>query len=335
MKQGGDLNMGHTSTQISINGNLTIPQHKPDIKSILRVTTTPVIDTIVTMQKKVIFLGHVRICVEYVACAHDGSQPIYFIAFKIPFNGLFCHRNARANLKACLKTKILFEHYDIVDPRTIRKVLTLKLCLHKFIRIKKYTPISCSESGNCDEEVCSSEPQFCCNEPLYPICKEDLPPHPICEDKPCPPGCKDKPHYLDCKKEPLYPICKDDPPQHQNCEDKPHPSGCKDKPHNLGCKNEPLYPVCKVDPPHHSIFGDKPYPSGKDKSHSLGYKSEPLYPAYMESPPHYPIYKDEFYPPGYNNKTPTNSNDDEAVQYGEFHFPQSIQLVYNRESGVP
>lgn len=278
--------MGHTSTQISVNGNLAIPQHKPDIKSILRVTTTPVIDTTVTMQKKIMFVGHVRICVEYVASTHNGTQPIYFAAFKIPFNGLFCHRYARANLKACLKTKILFQHYDIIDPRTIKKDITLKLCLHKFIRIKKYVPAHCSEAGNIGEHVCSSEPQICCNKPLYPVCKE----------KPYSPAGKGKKHHGGYKKKPLYSAYMEEPPHHLICKHKPYPAGSKGKAHYIGCKNKPQHYVCKEGPPYNSIS------------------------------------KDEIYQVGANNKLHT-SMDNEVIQYGEFYLPQSIQRVYDRESG--
>ncbi|QDR82809.1 DUF3794 domain-containing protein [Sporomusa termitida] len=328
--------MGHTATQISVNGNLTIPQHKPDIKSILRVTTTPIIDTTVTMQKKVIFIGHVRICVEYVACAQDGTQPIYFIAFKIPFNGLFCHRYARANLKACLKTKILFQHYDIIDPRTIRKIITLKLCLHKFIRIKKYTPKHCSYLGNIDEHICSSKPQFCCNEPLYSACKEESPHHSTCEDEAYPPDYKAKTHYLGCKNESVYPACKAESAYHSTCEDEAYPPDYKAKTHYLGYKNESVYPACKEEPSYHPACEDEAYPPDcKDKTHYLGCKNEALYPAYKEGPPHHPIGKNKLYHSGFKNKHKNCSKDNEVIKYGEFYLPQSIRLVNTRKSAAP
>lgn len=43
-------------TQISVNGILTVPQHKPDIQSILRVCTTAKIDKTITIRKKIFLL---------------------------------------------------------------------------------------------------------------------------------------------------------------------------------------------------------------------------------------------------------------------------------------
>lgn len=198
--------MGRTCTQITIHGDLTIPQHKPDIERILRVTTTPIIDKTVTRCKQIIFRGYVRICVEYVTCPQEGIQPIYFVAFKIPFNGLLCHRFSRERLQACLKTKLLFQDFELIDPRNIKKLITLKLYVHKFTRVKKYTPL-CSGDNiggvNIVKPICPVEKPDCCKKIQTPVCKEKHHHHSSCKKESYSDGCKQ-----------LHPVCKADPPQY-------------------------------------------------------------------------------------------------------------------------
>ncbi|MEL7636071.1 MULTISPECIES: DUF3794 domain-containing protein [Sporomusa] len=161
--------MGRKSTQVSITDKLSIPCHKPDIESILRVTTTPIIDKTVTMHKKVIFSGHILVCVEYVACVPDGTQPVHFVSFSIPFGGLICHRFLCEKLKACLKAKFLFHECHLIDPRTIKKVIALKVCLRKLFRVRKCLPVPCCEPGHTvackpDKPLWPVIPQACCTQ---------------------------------------------------------------------------------------------------------------------------------------------------------------------------
>ena len=211
--------MGRTCTQLSVNGDLTIPQHKPDIESILRITTTPIIEKTIPIHKKVIFIGHVRICVEYVACVPECTQPIHFVSFVVPFNGLICHRFVRPNLKVFLKTKILFQELQIIDPRSIKKVIALKIGIHKFSRSGKC--LSAHYSGPChitvcepDKSTCSSISQSCCNEPHHSC--EDVSPHHNFKHKPHHHSCKHEAAHHSCKNEELHHSCKDEPPHHSS-----------------------------------------------------------------------------------------------------------------------
>jgi hypothetical protein len=138
--------MGRTQTKISLSGDLTIPESKPDIGTLLRVTATPVIDNTVKFRRNAIFFGHVRIFVEYVADVPDGTQPIHFVLFTVPYSGLINHRLTQEKLKAYLRTKILLQEYQTLDPRTIKNEIALKLFLRKFSHKGKYQPVPYSET---------------------------------------------------------------------------------------------------------------------------------------------------------------------------------------------
>lgn len=132
--------MGRTYAQLFLDGKLTIPCKEPDIGSILRITTTPIIQQTVSICKHVIFLGCARICLEYVACVDDSSQPVHFVTFDVPFRGFIHNRHARASRQACLQTKLLFQNFKAVDPRTIEKAITLQVKIGKFTRVGKRLP---------------------------------------------------------------------------------------------------------------------------------------------------------------------------------------------------
>jgi hypothetical protein len=240
--------MGRTCTQISVNGNLTIPQHKPDIESILRITATTVIDKSVTIRKKVIFIGHVLICVEYVACVPDSTQPKHFVSFAIPFNGLICHRFARANLKACLKTKFLFQDFQVIDLRTIKQIIALELCILKFARIGKSLPAHCSEPCHIickpDKPIKDEEHHHSC---------EDEEHHHSCEDEEHHHSCEDEEHHHSCKDEEHHHSCKDEGHHHNSCKDEPHHHSSKDEPHQHSSKSKPYH---NTDNNEHSQYGD-------------------------------------------------------------------------------
>ncbi|WP_028972328.1 DUF3794 domain-containing protein, partial [Sporomusa ovata] len=132
-------------TQISVNGILTVPKHKPDIQSILRTSTTTKIDKTITIRKKIFFTGHVCIRIEYIACSSDHSQPIHFLQAEIPFNGLLLHKFARERFNTCLQTRIRISETEVVNPRMINTIVLLKLCKLKFSRIPKHSQQKCSK----------------------------------------------------------------------------------------------------------------------------------------------------------------------------------------------
>lgn len=141
-------------TQITTNGTLTIPEHKPNIDFLLRVTSTPCIDKTVVVDKKVVFSGRVLIGVEYVACIPDCSQPMYFVSFETPFNGFIDHNQVRVSMSIQLKVSIGFQEFQAIDSRTINQLMILKVGILKI-----------SKSGESLSPLCSI--------PYLTVCRQD------------------------------------------------------------------------------------------------------------------------------------------------------------------
>ncbi len=289
-------------TQISVNTILAIPEHKPDIASILRVATRATIDKTITMRKRIFFAGHIDICIEYVACTCDNSNPIHLLHTKIPFNGLTFHRRARECFHAFLKTKIRFYKNDIIAPRKINTIVVLQLCKPRLHRVvKAYVPQYCHPyhgsicksispyCGPIQKPFYQNSPSYSCAPPppilnckQYDSCDSSIP----ADDHACKPyqdnECKPISH--ECK--PLAPDCK--PPSHiPDCNKQPcKQSTCK-PPHSYECKPPVHSPECI--PQHYS-----------------GYCKPPTYDDYACKPAHKKDYKpyeyvfsDDFYAPTY------------------------------------
>lgn len=228
-------------TQISVNGILTVPEHKPDIEDLLRISTTARIDKTITTRKKIFFCGHVDICVEYVACACDCTQPIHFLHTEIPFNGLILHRFARECFNTFLKAEIRFCESEVISCREISNMLILKLSKIKFRRIPKHPDSHCFKPfhGMCKSANSHCVPGHCeCKPPVH---KPDCKPHDPCECKPpiCKPDCK--PHNpCECKP----PVQNHDCKPHDSCECQP-PAYTYDyvSYHSAGCKPHGREPV--------------------------------------------------------------------------------------------
>lgn len=153
------------STHISLNNNFTIPENKPDIQALLRIGTTPVIDKTITMKKKILFTGHLDICIEYAAVSPDGMQNTHFSRSQVPFKSLLLHPWARNSVTATLKARIRLCTAERIDPRTISIIVLLKICKIRFSRL--------SHSHNCcDKKKSSSLPPHCpqpCSTMPYPV----------------------------------------------------------------------------------------------------------------------------------------------------------------------
>lgn len=304
-------------TQISVNGILTVPGHKPDIESILRISTLAIIDKTITMRKKIFFTGHVEICVEYAACPCDNTQSTHVLHAEIPFKGLRLHRHARERLESFLKAKVRFCESDMIGTRTINTILILKLCKLKFHRIVKPPDPECCKPFH--ESVCKALPSH------KPDCKQhdscdcqktsddhDCKLHHNSECKPPPhkPDCKQhdscdckkpsddhdcKPHHNnECKPPPHKPDCK----QHDDCDCKKNSDDHDCKPHhNNECKPPPHKPDCK-----------QPSPAPDSMPHYSGYCKPATYDDYA--------YKSH---PGGNYKA------HEYISSDDFHVPTYIQ----------
>ncbi|WP_371372029.1 DUF3794 domain-containing protein [Sporomusa aerivorans] len=203
--------MGRTCTQIFIDGSLTIPGNKPDIKSILRVTATPAIQKTVSIRRHVIFIGCVRICMEYVACVPDGTHPIHFVSFVVPFRGLLCNRRARSSREACMKTQLLFQEFQVIDPRTIEKMIAIQLHIRKFSRVGKHM-LACSSqpchiiADKPDKLISSPVSHECSDEMHHHNCKADSQQH----------SDKDNQHQNSFSSKAYYPTGQDNLNQHSD-----------------------------------------------------------------------------------------------------------------------
>ena len=115
--------------QVAVNGILTIPEYMPDIDFILRVTSTPVIENAIIIDKQISFSGHVLICVEMVSSKSDCPQTVHFISFETPFIGLMDHWCARASMDAQFNASIKHQEFKMLTPKCINKLIVVKISL--------------------------------------------------------------------------------------------------------------------------------------------------------------------------------------------------------------
>ena len=113
--------------QIIIRGELTIPDHKPEIETILRTTCTPLIIKTVTKNQYTIIFGELTIDMEYVALVPDGTQPIYFTSFKTSFADILKH-NSVPKADKSYSVKVEYEEFEAVNKRAISKYIILRAC---------------------------------------------------------------------------------------------------------------------------------------------------------------------------------------------------------------
>ncbi len=113
-------------TYVTIDGSLRIPDHKPDIKQILQVTSTPMIIRVIVKERKIIFYGEMHIKVNYSTSTQGSSQSA---CFKVPFANFIEHCHARPSMQAKLGHEIEVQNFFIRDCRLISKFIFLKVCV--------------------------------------------------------------------------------------------------------------------------------------------------------------------------------------------------------------
>lgn len=145
------------SIQIPVNGSLVIPNRKPDLERILRVTAKPVVTKCAVINKKIVVGGYVCIHLEYVACVPGDKQPVHFAAFKVPFANFIKHPCAHPGQQAKVVAIVEYQDYQAMDPRTITKLIIVRICLVKLGKTceppdpctKPFVPGPCSDSFPC------------------------------------------------------------------------------------------------------------------------------------------------------------------------------------------
>lgn len=151
------------SIQVAVNGILTIPEYIPDIDFILRVTSTPIIENAIVIDKQISFSGHVLICVEMVSSKIDCPQTVHFFSYETPFIGLMDHWCARASMDAQLSASIKHQEFKMLTPKCINKLIVIKISLLRLTKSCKSVNTHCSEprltllSKTAPPSSCSSE----------------------------------------------------------------------------------------------------------------------------------------------------------------------------------
>jgi len=155
--------------QFATNSNLTLPGDKPDIEFLLRVTSTPVIEQCVVSPRQMRITGYINICAEYVAAVDDGTQPVTFIFFKLPFDETFVHYRARTGMNAYLKCDIATQQLHLINARELAISLHVRILGIKLAR--SYHPLPPHQCNPCFVNFFeSSNPEVfaptCCPEEL-------------------------------------------------------------------------------------------------------------------------------------------------------------------------
>lgn len=143
----GGIKLSHKS-QISLNLPFVIPDNKPDIERILRVTSTPDIEKTAVIPAKIILTGQVNLFMEYIACSHLNNQPIHCAEFQAPFTQCIDNRRAKPCYGANVSTRVEFQEVQLVDRRTIRIFIIIEAILLKFERVKAITKSHTATSPN-------------------------------------------------------------------------------------------------------------------------------------------------------------------------------------------
>lgn len=121
----------HAKKQLVITKVLIIPENKPDIERVLRVTSTPEINRSSTIPGTVALTGKVNVLVEYVACSENNSQPIHFCEFEIPFAHFIDHRCIKQCQNPNVSISVEFQEVQVINRRSIDIFLILKAVILK------------------------------------------------------------------------------------------------------------------------------------------------------------------------------------------------------------
>ena len=166
-------------TLVAINGKLCLPDCKPDADLVLRITSTPLIETVVTSNKKIIFCGRVCIEIEYVASSCNCTQPIHYVSFELPYKGIINSRHIKEGLSVQLHATVTNQEICVEDKRSFKELILLRVWIIRVAKCNKTLPQHLCESKldcckNCKIETCYS-PKVCCDDPCkYEDCPNEV-----------------------------------------------------------------------------------------------------------------------------------------------------------------
>lgn len=168
--KGGYLVSSHHrgKTQLKSSKVLVIPENKPDIEKVLRVTSLPEIIKVSTITGTVVLTGKVKVLVEYVACSTNNSQPIHFAEFEITFSHFIAHPCIKRCQNANVCIGVEFQEVRVLNRRSLTIFLILKAIVLKIGAVNiAVEPQSCpaqniinmspGASALCFQEKCVEE----------------------------------------------------------------------------------------------------------------------------------------------------------------------------------
>lgn len=163
--------------EFTVNNTLSIPDDKPDIEFLLRVTSTPVIEQCIVSTRQIRITGYINIFTEYVAAVRTETQPVTFVLFKLPFDQTIANSHARTDMNACLKCNIATQFPQLSNAREIELRLNVKISSVKLARANHYLPpheckpflANFLATGNPPEAVTAYHTEHCSVQPNNPL----------------------------------------------------------------------------------------------------------------------------------------------------------------------
>lgn len=110
--------------QVTIGGELIMPDDKPVVQRILQAAAEPVITRTIVKEGKIIFCGEINILIKYETPV---NRSIESIIFKVPFAHFIENDDAQPDMWAKLSSTIEIENFSLRDCKTIAKLILLKV----------------------------------------------------------------------------------------------------------------------------------------------------------------------------------------------------------------
>jgi len=115
-----------TSPYIVISGRLTVPDDKPIIKRILRVTNTPGLSKGFAKGNMIIFRGNLFINIQYSNSSEKLSKP-FLQTYSIPYTHFINSPKYEKNVRINLKVISEYQEFSIINERVLHAYVLLRI----------------------------------------------------------------------------------------------------------------------------------------------------------------------------------------------------------------
>lgn len=115
-----------TSPYIVISGRLTVPEDKPIIKRILRVTNTPGLSKGFSKGNMIIFRGNLFINIQYFNTNEKLPKP-FLHTYNIPYTHFINSSNYEKNIRINLKVVSEYQEFTIINERVLHAYVLLRI----------------------------------------------------------------------------------------------------------------------------------------------------------------------------------------------------------------